>query len=959
VSLRPQLSNYREASAVSVDDRLYIEQHVNGKALSRQISVAALQLSLAGQTLVDITASGTLVMNVGGTPSWVKAGHWVLVEVGSTNAEWRKIASISTDRQQLTFTVVSANTHGAGANLLFAPSPIWELSFFGAACDGTTDDTLPWNRAVADIRRAGGGTLRIPLGTTRIKIDEATNLGSNYTAAVTLTDNLIVEGTGPGSVIKMLPLSDNRVGYRAAFVSPLSSPFGCSNVVFRDFTFDQNGTANKVSQLKVDGVTSNTERYGFLNVGQGTNYHIERVRFIDISTRNLLRWSRSTGATEIGDVWVRDCIFDDVNASSDTNEYFDSSVIYCNTFSRGAMVVEGNTFNGGGIGKNSVICAVETHASNTRVRNNVINGFRTPFQLGGITHTNNSESQFIEGNILRDCWIGGILWSQPGTGTSLTEYPVADGTPLYRRVKIRNNFVHINLDGWARMTEPDGVTIEANRARGFVFKLDDQYPFEAIEITDNDIEFTTDLDVADTSVYDYTMNGIQMSFSASYTAADIIDTISIRGNTIRNAPSAAIVVDSVAAPIRGLSITDNKLINFGNHPTADTSAVPDKYRSGIFFRPFSATNWTIDLNQFASNVATPRCKYGIYGEQRVGGAIANVNILRGNSFRFIGGSGIPAYHWTGGSTMEAPFVDLLLRQSSGWTTPTYRARQGSRILHTPTGREYQQSASDATYFSGTSWRIGVLGGGDDRSIGAALSAYSAMTGLRGLWPLSQRVFGTQNPVDISALARTLTNTGPATFSGQGVITYAQFDGSTNYFTRADEAELDLTTSFTMGGWFYLSALPSGTVAYAISKWLSAGDQRSYALRFGSNGQPSVIVSELGTSATISTSGPTSISADTWYFVAGRYDGAAQTLRLYVADTDDNNLLVTGRYVTASGTVPSTIYNSTADFAIGASSGGVATTFVNGRVALPFLASVALDEDVIENLYNQSRALLMI
>lgn len=92
--------------------------------------------------------------------------------------------------------------------------------------------------------------------------------------------------------------------------------------------------------------------------------------------------------------------------------------------------------------------------------------------------------------------------------------------------------------------------------------------------------------------------------------------------------------------------------------------------------------------------------------------------------------------------------------------------------------------------------------------GQYLSACMALPELRGLWGFSS-VNESGNVLDLSGQGRTLTNNGAAVrgITATGVP-YALLNGSTQYFSRADEAGLDITAGLTVGGWFSVNTAPA-------------------------------------------------------------------------------------------------------------------------------------------------------
>jgi hypothetical protein len=129
----------------------------------------------------------------------------------------------------------------------------------------------------------------------------------------------------------------------------------------------------------------------------------------------------------------------------------------------------------------------------------------------------------------------------------------------------------------------------------------------------------------------------------------------------------------------------------------------------------------------------------------------------------------------------------------------------------------------------------------------------------------------------------LTSVGSPSFVSGKVGNCAQLDGSTDYFTLADNADISLgNLDMTVAGWVYLDSV--GTVSMILSKWGSTGGvDQEYYLRYN-NGLPgfqfAVRDSALGTGfAEATTFGAASTA--TWYFVAAWHDAANDLLGIAV------------------------------------------------------------------------------
>jgi len=222
-------------------------------------------------------------------------------------------------------------------------------------------------------------------------------------------------------------------------------------------------------------------------------------------------------------------------------------------------------------------------------------------------------------------------------------------------------------------------------------------------------------------------------------------------------------------------------------------------------------------------------------------------------------------------------------------------------------------------------------------LGNVISTYLALPGLRGFWPMSS-VDENGDVYDVTGQGRMLVNTNTVTFNSTDFVPFAEFNGSTNYLTRADETGLDITGDLTIGCWVrFDNAL--GAVDAIMGKWLSTGNQRGYLLARDASGTVTFFLSNAGNDTSFVNSA-SSTAQGTWYFAAGRLDAGTETSVFLNNEKTD------------LGSGIASIFNNTIDFRIGLFN----STLLPGDVALAFLCANALPDNVILNLYQQSRIL---
>jgi len=248
------------------------------------------------------------------------------------------------------------------------------------------------------------------------------------------------------------------------------------------------------------------------------------------------------------------------------------------------------------------------------------------------------------------------------------------------------------------------------------------------------------------------------------------------------------------------------------------------------------------------------------------------------------------------------------------------------------------------YESGFAWRT-------------ACSMFQALPGLRGFWPMSAFGAGTIPVYDQSGNGRQLTYNGNPVFgSGSGLsgglAPWIRFDGTGDYLSRADEAGLDIlgtetyvdVPGLTLGGWFRPENITNGMGL--ISKWGASG-QYSYILTAAGNVANDPVqftISDDGTNFDTATSA-NGYSANTWQFMAGRFNDAATGAELAVWLNDDQ---------TTNNTARNAIFNGNADFNISGSNSG--SNLLTGRASLCFLCACALHDSVVWALYQHTRSL---
>ena len=229
-----------------------------------------------------------------------------------------------------------------------------------------------------------------------------------------------------------------------------------------------------------------------------------------------------------------------------------------------------------------------------------------------------------------------------------------------------------------------------------------------------------------------------------------------------------------------------------------------------------------------------------------------------------------------------------------------------------------------------------------------VSLFSGLPALRGLWTANH--FATNGDwEDWTKYDLMLTANGAPSFTYDGLTSYWSLDGAADYFSRANEAALDITGTeahlaagargLTLGGWYEsVDDTPAAVESY-MTKMAPAGNF-SYTLAHTVAGAVDFAISDDGTNfdsvvSTATTSGRS--------FVCGRFDPSTE-VAVWV-----NNV----KAVVVAG-VGASIFSGNGPFQI--SGWGGANNLFTGAVFIAFLCAAALPDDMIGALFQQSRAL---
>lgn len=227
--------------------------------------------------------------------------------------------------------------------------------------------------------------------------------------------------------------------------------------------------------------------------------------------------------------------------------------------------------------------------------------------------------------------------------------------------------------------------------------------------------------------------------------------------------------------------------------------------------------------------------------------------------------------------------------------------------------------------------------------------FQSLTSLVGFWPGSCRGSSSSSGTELSdkgpRLLHLAVNGAPAlTVNPDMLAVYHQYDGSADWFSHATAASFDITGHLTIASWVKFDT-SGGSDEVVAAKWGASGN-RSYRLYRNAAGNGVFEVSSNGTAVTSVTTG-SALIAGRWYFLAGRLSLASQ-LRIWYGSISDLN---SNENMTS---IPASIFNSTADFTIGAQSGG--SNHMDGAIGRVALCATNVTDVAIAATFHRTRAI---
>lgn len=235
----------------------------------------------------------------------------------------------------------------------------------------------------------------------------------------------------------------------------------------------------------------------------------------------------------------------------------------------------------------------------------------------------------------------------------------------------------------------------------------------------------------------------------------------------------------------------------------------------------------------------------------------------------------------------------------------------------------------------------------------AASVKQQQVGLRAYWPCSGQVVTHQGEwvTDMGGGAFHWPAYNSPTFASQGLFPYVGFaSASSQYLSYADNPQFDILgteanvragfNGLTISFWVYFATIGGIANIGLISKWTSAGNQRSYRIiRLPANNIQFDITTDGSTVVSVTSTG--TVAVDTWYHIWAKF--VPSTTMTIAIDNSPTTL--------AAG-VPASIFHSTATTSAARTDGA---GYLNGRLSQISICAAAQNDVTLMTEYEQTRA----
>lgn len=243
-----------------------------------------------------------------------------------------------------------------------------DVTQYGAAGDGQTDDTAAIQAAI-DAVPVSGGAITFPPGTYIVSPS-----GMN---GIAMKSNLRIAGSGAVSIVKIA----DHAGNWGRLFSPKDVNGSVENVTVEDLAFDSNILNNPESKIDAHDEASYQT---FIYTTAGRNIRVRRCHFNPYSGV----WAVSLNGETIRDCSITDCTFRFV--MRDGNADYDNSGIYIEGTN---YTISGNRFTTTPNPYREARACMEGHGGPAEIFNNSATGYQTLVNIVG--------SQFEDGTLQR------------------------------------------------------------------------------------------------------------------------------------------------------------------------------------------------------------------------------------------------------------------------------------------------------------------------------------------------------------------------------------------------------------------------------------------------------------------------------------------------------------------------------------------------------------------------------
>ncbi|MDQ2787221.1 MAG: hypothetical protein M3Y58_19705 [Chloroflexota bacterium] len=447
----------------------------------------------------------------------------------------------------------AAGSPAASGTPVYAQTTL-NVKQYGAAGDGTTDDTAAIQAAI-DAVPASGGTVLFPPGTYIV--------APKKTVGIAIKSNLRLAGAGAASVLKI----KDHLGDWQRLLSPRTLTGAIENFAVEDLAFDGNIQNNPESLISE---TKDQTYQTFIYITSGRNLTVRRCRFAPYSGV----WAVAFVGQTIDSCAVTDSYFQFV--MRDANPDYDNSAVYIEGTH---YVFSGNTFESVPIPKRGARACMEAHGGPAEVFNNAATGYQTILNIVGSSYAGGSVGDVnCHDNTCTDALLGIMLW--PTLPNNLKNVTVANNTIAIAQTK------HGAVD-------TAGITI--------LFSAEAKGLAGNITIAKNTIRFQ-DEGAGRSGDFYYNSAGIGLHNLGG------VSGVVIDGNRIELAPSAGVAIGLPEPGKRSfdnVQVTNNTITNPGQN-----LGFPAAFRAGMLVNS-SASNITISGNTIADTFPTPHCPTAI------------------------------------------------------------------------------------------------------------------------------------------------------------------------------------------------------------------------------------------------------------------------------------------------------------------------------------------------------------